>query len=69
MAAFLDMVNAASIALILAICIEMGKTSITDWKTIVIAMLGFAFTFIFPKLNSAFIVFGGALTGYLLSLI
>lgn len=69
MAAFLDMVNAASIALILAICIEMGKTSITDWKTIVIAVLGFTFTFIFPKLNSAFIVFGGALTGYLLSLI
>ncbi|NII26848.1 chromate efflux transporter [Pseudoflavitalea sp. X16] len=69
MSAFLDTVNAASIALILAICVEMGKTTVTDWKTILIALLGFACTFLFPKINSAFIILGGALSGYLLSLV
>lgn len=67
MAAFLDTVNAASIALILAICVEMGKTVITDWRSILIAMLGFAVTFRWPAINSAFIVLGGAFAGYLLS--
>lgn len=69
MSAFLNMVNAASIALILAICIEMGKSSVTNWRTILIALLGFATTIVFPKINSAFIIIGGALSGYLLSLI
>lgn len=69
MAAFLNTVNAASIALILAVCVEMGKASVTDWKTALIAGLGFVCTMVFPKLNSAFIVVGGAVTGYLLSLI
>jgi chromate transporter len=38
MSAFLDTVNMASIALILAVCVKMGKSSITDWKTILIAV-------------------------------
>lgn len=67
MSAFLDTVNAASIALILAICVEMGKTVITDWRAILIALLGFAVTFRWPTINSAFIVLGGAFAGYLLS--
>lgn len=67
--AFLDAVNIVSIALILAVCFDMGKTSITDWKTIVIAVLGFGITFGFKKVNSAFVVIGGALAGYLLYLI
>lgn len=69
MAAFLNTVNAASIALILAVCIEMGKTSVTDWKTGLIAAGGLAATLAFPKLNTAFIVLGGAIAGYLLSLV
>lgn len=69
MSAFLNTVNAASIALILAVCVEMGKSSIADWRTALIAVLGFVFTIVFPKINSAFIVFGGALAGFLLSLI
>ncbi|HEX3385004.1 MAG TPA: chromate efflux transporter [Mucilaginibacter sp.] len=66
---FLDTVNMASIALILAICWEMGKSSITDWKTIVIALIGFAVSSLFRKINSAFVVLGGAALGYLLWLI
>lgn len=66
---FLDTVNIASIALILAICLEMGRLSITDWKTALIGVSGFAVAFRFRKVNSAFVVLGGALLGYLLWLI
>ena len=69
MSVFLDTVNMASIALILAVCVEMGKSSITDWKTITIAVLGFIVTFSFKKLNTAFVVLGGSALGYLLWLI
>ena len=69
MSAFLDTVNIASVAIILAVAIEMGEESIRDWRAIVIAVLGFAMTFYFRKLNTAFIVIGGAVLGYLLSLI
>jgi chromate transporter len=68
MSAFLDAVNVASVAIILAIVFEMGKASIFDWRTIIIAILGFVVTFRFRKLNSAFTVLGGALLGYLFSL-
>lgn len=69
MSVFLDTVNMASIALILAVCVEMGKSSITDWKTIAIAVLGFIVSFCFKNLNTAFVVLGGSVLGYLLWLI
>lgn len=69
MAAFLDTVNIVSVSIILAVCIEMGKATIIDWKTMLIAIAGFIVTLTFKKLNSAFIVIGGAVSGYLLSFI
>lgn len=68
-AAFLDAVNVASVAVIAVICIEMGLETITDWRTITISLLSFVVVFGFRKLNSAFIVIGGSLVGYLLTLI
>lgn len=65
--AFLDAVNIASVAIIISICFSMGKESITDWRTISIAILSIAFTFGYKKINSAFIVLGGSLFGYLLT--
>jgi chromate transporter len=67
--AFLDAVNIASVAMILAVCYKMGKETITDWRTILIAVLSIALTFGFRKINSALIVLGGSLLGYLLTLI
>lgn len=67
MSAFLDTVNVASVAIILAVVIDMVRASIHDWRTIVISLLGFIITFQFRKLNSAFIVLGGAVLGYVLS--
>jgi chromate transporter len=64
---FLDAVNVASVAIIVAICWEMGRDSILDWRTLLIAISSVAVTFGYPKVNSAFIVIYGALAGYLLS--
>ena len=69
MSAFLDTVNVAAVAVILAVAIEMGRETFKDWRTIVIAIAGFVMTFYFRKLNSAFVVIGGAVLGYLLWLI
>ena len=64
--AFLDAVNVASVAIIIAICIDMGKETITDWRTILIAFVSIVVAIGFKKLNSAFVVLGGSLLGYLL---
>jgi chromate transporter len=69
MSSFLDTVNMASVALIVAVCVEMGRSSVRDWKTILIAVAGFAVSFGFKKLNTAFVVLGGSVLGYLLWLI
>jgi chromate transporter len=69
MSAFLDTVNVASVAIILAVCVELGKDSIQDWRGITIAIAGFVVAIFFKKLNTAFIVFGGAILGYLLQLV
>jgi len=67
--AFLDAVNVAAVALIIAVCIEMGTDTLTDWRTIAIAAISLIGVFIFKKINSAFIVIGGAILGYLLTFI
>lgn len=67
--AFLNAVNIAAVALIVAVCIEMGKETLTDWRTITIAIASLVVVFYFKKLNSAFIVIGGALLGFGLSFI
>jgi chromate transporter len=65
---FLDAVNVASVAIIVAICYVMGRESITDWRTLLIGILSIVFTFSFRKVNSALVVLGGAMLGYLLSI-
>ena len=67
--AFLDAVNVASIAIIISICLEMGKDTIIDWRNILIALLSIVVIFNYKKINNAFIVLGGSLIGYLLTLI
>ncbi|HLL44243.1 MAG TPA: chromate transporter, partial [Segetibacter sp.] len=69
MSAFLDTINIVSIAIILSVIIEMGKVTLLDWRTILIAVLSFIVTFYFKKLNTAFIILGGAVMGYLLTLV
>jgi chromate transporter len=66
--AFLDAVNVASVAIIIFVCYQMGKDSIADWRTVVIAVTSIIVTFAFKKVNSVFIVIGGSALGCLLML-
>lgn len=66
MAAFLDAVNIASVALIICVGIEMSVQAMGNWKTILIALVSLAVLVRFKKLNSAYVILGGAVAGYLL---
>ena len=66
LSAFLDAVNIAAVGVILAVCYEMALDSITDWRTAVIGLLSLIVVFGFKKINSAFIVLGGAILGFVL---
>ncbi|MDM1401301.1 chromate efflux transporter [Myroides odoratimimus] len=63
---FLDAVNVASVALIVAVCITMTRDVLLNWQTLVITLLSGILVFKFKKVNSAFIVLAGALLGYIL---
>ncbi|MDM1452469.1 MULTISPECIES: chromate efflux transporter [Myroides] len=63
---FLDAVNVASVALIIAVCITMTRDVLLNWQTLVITLLSGILVFKFKKVNSAFIVLVGALLGYIL---
>jgi chromate transporter len=66
---FLNAVNVASIALIVFICYQLGRDSLVTWQEISIAVLSAFILFRFKQINSAFIVLGGSLMGYLLFLL
>jgi len=67
--AFLDAVNVASVAIIISVCYAMGKETITDWRTISIAIASLLLIVGFKKTNSALVVLGGSLAGYILTFI
>ncbi|SHF26864.1 chromate efflux transporter [Chryseobacterium takakiae] len=66
---FLDAVNAASVAIIVSVCISMGIETVNDWRTILIAVICLVISFGYRKINSALIVVSGSLMGYLLTLL
>lgn len=63
--AFIDGVNIASVALILMVCSQIGIESITNWRSVTIALASLILVFGFKRLNTAFIVVFASLTGYL----
>jgi chromate transporter len=67
MSAFLDSVNIAAIAVIVSVVISMGRETITDWRSVIIATASLVVAFRLKKINSALIVVGGAAAGYLLT--
>lgn len=67
--AFLDAVNIAAVAVIIAVCVDMGKDTLTDWRTSLISIISLVLVFALKKLNSAFIVLIGAALGYILTFI
>lgn len=66
MSAFLNTVNVASIAIILWTCAGMGRDSLQDWTSVLIGAAAFVVIMRFKKVNSAFVVLGGAVASALL---
>lgn len=66
---FLDSVNVAAVAVMLAVLFVMSVDTLINWQAAVIAILGAFFTFGPKKLNAMWVVGGGALLGYALLLI
>lgn len=66
---FLDSVNIAAVAVMLAVLFVMSVDTLVNWQAGVIAALGAFFTFGPKKLNAMWIVGGGSVLGYLLNLI
>ena len=65
-AGFLDGVNAASIGLMAAVAWELGRGTLIDVWTIIVAIASLAILLKFPKINSAWLVIAGAAIGWLL---
>lgn len=67
-AAFLDAVNVAAVALMVAVTVRLGIDTLVNWQTWVVAILSAVAVLRF-KLNSAWLILGGALLGYGLNLL
>jgi chromate transporter len=63
---FLDGVNAASIGLMAAVAWELGRGTLIDIWTIIVAIASLGILLKFPKFNSAWLVMAGGAIGWLL---
>jgi chromate transporter len=63
--AFLDGINVASLALMIVVTYELGRTALIDLPTVALLIIS-VILLIRYRINSAWLVIGGALVGYLL---
>ena len=66
---FLDGVNIGAVGIMLAVLLQMTESIVIDWRAAVIALIGALAVFGPKKISSLYIVLGGAVLGYLLSLL
>ena len=66
---FLDAVNIAAVAIMVAVLYKMAVTSLVDWKSILIAVISIIITFGWKKVNVMYLVLGSSVLGYLLQLV
>ena len=59
---FLDSANAVSVAIMAAVLIVMTQTSVTDWRSALLAVLSLILVFGFKKINVMWIIIGSAVT-------
>jgi chromate transporter len=64
--AFLDAVNVAAVALMAAVTIELGQSTLTSWPAWIIAAVAAVLSLYF-KVNAVWLVLGGAIAGWLLA--
>jgi chromate transporter len=68
MGAFLDGVNVAAVGLMVAVTWELGRAAIVDWLTLALALVATVLLLRF-KINSTWLVAGGAAAGLLAQLL
>ena len=66
---FLDAVNVAAVAVMLAVLIQLAETQLVHWKPWLIAALSALYVFGYSKSSTLQLIIGSAIVGYLLSLI
>lgn len=64
---FLDCVNVAAVAVMLAVLLVMSMDTLLEWRAILIAILSFVYTFGVKKSNALLTIVGGVVLGSLLS--
>lgn len=65
--AFLDAVNISAVGIMAAVLLTMGQNVLTDWRTVLIAVIAAIFQFWVKKPGAPWLVIGGAVMGYALS--
>jgi len=66
MAGFLDGANAASLGLMAAVTLALGRASMADWRAVLLGLAAMGVLLRFRKLNSAWLVLAGAVLGWLI---
>lgn len=66
---FLDSVNIAAVAVMIAVLVMMSMETLLDWVSITIALISLILTFGKKKVGPMWIIGGGAILGYVLNLI
>lgn len=66
---FLDAVNIAAVAVMIVVSFQLGQSILIDWKTWIIAILSIVVTFFIKSVSSLWIVIGGSVLGYILTLL
>jgi len=64
--AFLDGVNAASLALMAVVTVQLTRSALVDWMTIILALVSTVLLLVW-KVNSVWLILGGAAVGLLKS--
>jgi chromate transporter len=66
---FLDSINVAAVAIMLAVVITMSKQTLVDWQAALIAILSGILIFGFKKVSVMWVLIIGAILGYVLAFI
>ncbi|MFN7119644.1 MAG: chromate efflux transporter [Saprospiraceae bacterium] len=66
---FLDGVNIAAVAVMLAAVVQLGSSVVQDWRSILIGVVSLFILLRYPKVNTMWIVIGSAISGWILALL
>ena len=68
-AAFLDAVNVAAVAVMVVVTIMLAKEVLIDWRAVLIVALSSYLFFFVKKISVVWLVLGGAVLGWFLSMV